>query len=59
MTIISLAIIILVILDICMIREMDKMEDHLQVTLRVTGLLCDAFKKHIQEEEHNDKRSSD
>lgn len=59
MTIISLAIIILVILDICMIREMDKMEDRLLVTLRATGRLCDAFKKHIQEEAHNDKRTSD
>ena len=59
MTIISLAIIILVILDICIIREMDKMEDHFLFTLRATSRLCDAFKKHIQEEAHNDKRSSD
>lgn len=59
MTIISLAIIILVILDICIIREMDKMEDHLQVTLRATSRLCDVFKKHIQEEAQHDKRTSD
>ena len=59
MTIISLAIIILVILDICIIREMDKMEDHFLVTLRATSRLCDAFKKHIQEENTDDERTSD
>ena len=59
MTIISLAIIILAILDICIIREMDKMKNHFMVTLRATSRLCDAFKKHIQEEAHNDKRTSD
>ena len=58
MTIISLAIIILVILDICIIREMDKMDDDLLFALMATSRLCDAFKKHIQEEAQHDKRTS-